>query len=536
MYKDIPTNSTGVRVHITGYAGDERTGCTLRGYAIDGRGIRIDGSKTLRRTAGTAADIPTAEQHLVAAVVNALPIKPTASHVSPHRKKLDQNHPMVQAFEALCNGNFKVSVSWNAAVEKRYLSGFGNRMLPQILKFISEPFTDIDREILLKNIADDVRQHGNSKKNDITVLTTARKELTAYDTVYNQGLRRIDPMLPALQLAPYRRAKGIAEEQIKSLPQAIRREFAKKLKNLIPEEPLLVFGAAVMWDAGLRTAEASAVIPEKDFDSIGSVVSINVCWQEKSGKRSPILKTDAAYRKVPLSAWGQAMVTMCCEHINSWPIDSTDAPITSDALQRFIKKLLRECNLGDNYWAVVQSTEAKNPDRDSEGNPKFDVVAYTLRHDRASIWRNICGLTVEECDFLLGHANRRAKKRKVDYRLNGEQVKLGRKLENFVCDIEISKHPGLVPVALKHGDNHDIFPYVTSVWTNASDLPLCIDIDIIAEEAAEEIAIEFDAGSVISLVPRAKSTYGERHGKPIIGTGQLPDEEEKHAKICKYMG
>lgn len=122
MYKDIPTNSTGVRVHITGYAGDERTGCTLRGYAIDGRGIRIDGSKTLRRTAGTAADIPTAEQHLVAAVVNALPIKPTASHVSPHRKKLDQNHPMVQAFEALCNGNFKVSVSWNASVEKRYLS------------------------------------------------------------------------------------------------------------------------------------------------------------------------------------------------------------------------------------------------------------------------------------------------------------------------------------------------------------------------------------------------------------------------------
>ena len=57
IYKDIPTNVKDVRVHVTGYKNAE-TGCTLRGYAIDKNGIKIDGSSTLRRVAKTADDIP----------------------------------------------------------------------------------------------------------------------------------------------------------------------------------------------------------------------------------------------------------------------------------------------------------------------------------------------------------------------------------------------------------------------------------------------------------------------------------------------
>ena len=324
MYKDIPTAVRGIRVHITGYTGGD-TGCTLRGYAIDDHGVRIDGSKTLRRAANTAADIPATEMHLVAAVAAVLPI----SHVGAQRDKastdLDPEHPMVKAYNELIKDKCKVSAAWNDEVEARSVSGFRRRLLPKILKYTNVPFAESDREEILNAIATDVRNHGNSRKNETIVQSTARKDMAAYAAVY-QALRRIDPMLPNLELTPPRQKKTYTEEQVKSLPRRVRRRFAKKLRTLIPEKPKLVLGAVIMTDASARTAEAAAVIPSKDIKEVGTVLCLLIRWQEKNGKRCAVLKSDAAYRVVPLSAWGQKMIKQCCNNIDAWPENPEDAP------------------------------------------------------------------------------------------------------------------------------------------------------------------------------------------------------------------
>ena len=324
MYKDIPTAVRGIRVHITGYTGGD-TGCTLRGYAIDDHGVRIDGSKTLRRAANTAADIPATEMHLVAAVAAALP----KSHVGAHHDKastdLDPDHPMVKAYNELIKDKCKVSAAWNDEVEARSVSGFRRRLLPKILKYTNVPFAESDREEILNAIATDVRNHGNSRKNETIVQSTARKDMAAYAAVY-QALRRIDPMLPNLELTPPRQKKTYTEEQVKSLPRRVRRRFAKKLRTLIPEKPKLVLGAVIMTDASARTAEAAAVIPSRDTKMVESTLCILICWQEKNGRRCAVLKSDAAYRVVPLSAWGQKMIKQCCNNIDAWPENPEDAP------------------------------------------------------------------------------------------------------------------------------------------------------------------------------------------------------------------
>ena len=401
MYKDLPTKIVGVRVHITGYHDDEAE-IILRGYAVDDHGTRIDGSKNLRRTAKTPDDIPSAERHLASAIENALPKKQTGSDQSRTASTaLDPHHPMVQAFNELCAGEYKVSSTWNDVVETRNISGFRRRLLPRILEYMNKPFTLSDQNRLLTAIADDVRTHGNSRKNETKVLKTAKKDMAAYATVY-EALRRIDPMLPVLDLVPPRLSKNITDEQLKSLPREVRRKFARKLRQLITKEPVLVLGTVIMWDAGTRTAEAAAVIPALDIEIIGTTSILKIMWQEKNGIRIGVLKTDAAYRKVPLSAWGRKMVKLCCDHIDAWPQDQNIAPMTAEVLRKFITEVLHDCGLEAGYWTAAHESEARNPDRDSQGNPIMDVVAYTLRHDRASIWRNICGLTAAECDYLLG--------------------------------------------------------------------------------------------------------------------------------------
>lgn len=523
LHKDIITNYRQVRIHITGYT-EKSTGYTLRGYAIDEHGVRIDGSKTLRRTARTASGIPAAERHLVAAVLNVISIKAAAeSRTGPKIDKLDPKHPMVRAYRNMIEEGIKISATWNEEVEKRNISGFGHRVLPRILRFLTEPFLDADRDALLDAIAQNVRTHGNSKQNETTVLKTARSDLAAYATVYSEGLRRIDPMLPALLLTPPHNKIKYTAEQVKSLPKTVRRKFASLLKEHIPENPKLVLGAIMMDDAALRTAEAAAIIPAQDIEEIGAQMIVKVCWQEKRGRRCSILKSDAAYRKVPLSTWGQQMVKLCCKYVDIWPDHSDAAPITADELRRFIKHILQECGLGEAFWSSAKAAEAKGPDRDNSGNPIFDLEAYILRRNRASIWRNICALNSSECDYFLGHRDNIAKKRKVDYRLAAELQQIAAKLENYVADPEMSAHPAIVSLPIKHGDNLEILPYEKTNFSNASDTPLIIDLDLFAEVAGEEIKIELENGEIVSLMPRHRTTNGTRENKPLIGTDQLTE-------------
>ena len=231
----------------------------------------------------------------------------------------------------------------------------------------------------------------------------------------------------------------------------------------------------------------------------------------------------------------EVMVKLCCQYIKAWPDDPNAAPITAEELREFVRKVLQESDIDEAFWAAAKAAEAKDPDRDSNGKPIYDVTAYVLRRNRASIWRNICGFLSIECDYFLGHRDKIAKKRKVDYRLDTELQRIGTKLENYVADPEMSAHPAIMPLFMKHGDDVEMSPYEEFDIVNTSDSPLVIDFDLIAAEAGEEIEIYLENGEIISLTPRHRKTHGMRDNKPLIGTDQLTGfcetEEDENEKI-----
>lgn len=525
MYRDIPTNKPGIRVHITGYDRKNKQGhIVLRGYPIDSNGVRLDGSKKLCRKAKNETEIPTAEQHLVAAVMKALPRKA----VSRGKKDLlTTENSMVKAFDVLTESGDIISADWNPKVRDRWMSYFRRNVLPRILQYTDEPFGVAEREQLLGEIIGEVAKKGNSKGNRRTIVKTAKINLASADVIY-QAMRRADPELPAIELAPARSRKIIQTEQIKSLPRDVRRKFARALEARVEKEPLLVLDTACMWDGGARTAEAAAVIPD-DFEALeGSLfTSLWILWQEKDGKRNAILKSDAAYRRVPLSHWGTRIVEQCIQCIQSWPENKMDAPMTAEKLASWIKALLKECGCDENFWNAAVKEELSNPELDSRGKAIYDVVAYVLRRDRSSRWRNICGL-LEECDYLLGHGVKKSKKRKIDYSLEENQVKIAQCCERYVYDKRISLHPAYCPIKLIHGVDNEVMQFESLSFVNSGDVPLMVTLDLVAAEAAEEIELILGETAEIDverITVRHKNTHGERENKTVIGTGQVEEDD-----------
>lgn len=523
-YKNLPTSREGIRVHITGYTGGD-TGCTLRGYAVDDHGVRIDGSKTLRRIAKTAAAIPAAEQHLVAAAMKNLPRAATKT-----KKKtddvIDTDHPLAAAFAEVRDAPQVLAPHWNDAVAHRWLMYFQRNILPILIAMI------IDDEIrngenaydaLAPKIAEKVKENGRSSGVDIVAMGTAKNTLSAAQTIYD-ACRLFDPSLPVLKLAPVRKTR-IQREQCKSLPRDVRRRLARELRANIKTEPLMVIGAVLMWDAGARTAEAAAVIPEIDIVPVGKdgEMSLLILWQEKEGVRSAVLKTSNAYRCVPLSFWGIRMIEECLKCIDQKHYSNVElAPIRAKNLSKWVANLLRECGLSDVFVKAAQEDEMRNPDIGPDGKPIYDVTAYILRRDRASRWRNVCGFSSAECDYLLGHEDKKAKKEKVDYTLSDEQSKLAKKLERYVYDPEISAHPGIRAISIEHGMDYDFIPFEGYKFKNDTGKTVVLKLDSLAVESAESIVVH--AGPKVMMrevYRRSVKNHGRRNDVPIIGTGQI---------------
>lgn len=527
MYKDLQTSRRDIKVHITGYGRKNKQGhIVLRGYAIDAASVKINGSKTLSRKAKSEAEIPLAEQHLVAAVVKALPQKSVSREP---KVALNAENPMVRAFEVLKGSGDIISTNWSPQVRERWMSYFYRNILPRIVNYLQKPFGIAEREQLLNELVEKIEKQGNSTGNWRTVINTAKNNMASADVIY-QAMRRVDPTtLPVIELAPARAGKTIQAEQIKSLPKEIRRKLARELEKRVEIEPLLVLGAICMWDGGTRTAEAAAVLPE-DFEPIehSEHVSLWVLWQEKKGKRNPLLKSDAAYRRVPLSYWGTQMVMKCLEIIPLWPEDKTDAPMTADKLSSWIKSLLRDCGCDKDWWAAAVKEELRNPEIDSNGKPIYDVVAYVLRRDRSSRWRNLCGL-LQECDYLLGHADKKAKKRTVDYSLDEEQARIAYCCERYVYDRQCSLHPAYSPIRVRHGKDDMVPQFEEISLVNSGDTPVMLTLDVTAAEAAEGVEMILSAGAEVNtdkITVRHGNTQGMRDNKTIIGTGALEEEED----------
>jgi hypothetical protein len=213
------------------------------------------------------------------------------------------------------------------------------------------------------------------------------------------------------------------------------------------------------------------------------------------------------------------MVARCLTQIGEL---AADEPLClGRQLSAKILGLLRSCGCDDDFLDAAGQDQSDHPDRDGDGKPLYDLGAYVLRRDWASRGRNICGLSAIEIDYLMGHKIKLAKKAREDYRLPEHQTAISHKLEHYVADPAISRHPGCAPIMVAHGSDLELIPFDCYRIVNNCAEPLMMHLDLEANEGAEPIKITAPVNSVQATTRRTRNTNCQRTAHPIIGQSHI---------------
>ena len=525
MKKNIKTMLTEVDVHITcntqgGYP------TQVSGYAIDANtGIKLDGARTVRRTIHAKGDLSNVQEKIVNIItseVMATKQKQNASHSTTPTNALDETDALVVAFRQVQKLPL-LFPDWNRNTREHWFGMFETTILPILQaedllspRFNEEDFREQLKNLLMKKIQDSKKSKGNLRINKRTLSNTLAASQKIYD-----ALSKIDRNLPDIDFGDEPVDRRIFVEQIKSIPDSVRVAFVKLIEDDIQTNPKFVMATVIMLDAGSRTAESAAVIPQIDIIFYDGYASLTISWQEKDGKRCPILKNDNAYRQVPLSHWGSEMVKRCMVLISPQS-DTSLAPIRSTDLSAYIKKKLIAAGLTKELWQRFEEEEANNPDRDSNGVAIFDTCAYILRRFRASIWQHVCGITGAETDRLLGHASQIPDSEMPDFRLPSVQAKIAQKLERFVADPTISRHPALNPIELQASTEMKIVPFEKFKFVNNTSEPVLVKFKFEAALPGENISILANSAKITGLKTEFEYVEYEKL-KTIIGHAEGVD-------------
>lgn len=522
-HKDIVCrNHPHVSVHIT-WTETANGPINIRGYAIDSEsGIRKDYAKTHKHRAKSNSEIAAKQEHIFNAICAEVArherraaIKSTASQ--------EATSPFERAFAELKSSPDPVCPDWGDRYTKGSITYFERHLLPMLIKYGNEEWSTSDREALHREIAEQILMSKRSAGHEATANETAYKNLVAADTIY-QRMRDYDPSLPEISLRPRYTGRTAKREQIKSLPRKVRRRLARMLEKMIDREPRLAMAAVIMYDGGLRTAEAAAVWIDVIFNS-DDLTRVLVCYQVQEGKRVNILKTSNAYRTIVLSHWGSTMLYRC---LGKLPIDSDDIAnqvCDTRKLSATLRQMLMDAGLTAEYFAAAEQAMREKPDYDGFGRPVFDVCAYILRRDWSSRARNVCGLTSLEIDIFLGHRVKIPQKKREDLRLIESLMVLSKKLERYVHNPEYSLHPGIRPYQLSHSVDFDLIPYDVIRLRNTSDEEVEVKLDVEAVLNAESIEVisveDAQQQETIRYIP----THCIRSSEPIIGKSYVEEEE-----------
>lgn len=509
-------------------------GYAITGVGLDPRGKAIEKTKRVRKASSKAKITDT--KRFVTNLVNAALVTNVAKSQKRNTSdSLDETNPYVIACRRVMESEHPINPKWNNETRQTALTYFSRHTLPFLSKLEDVEFLSSDREALKQEIFKNISGNARSGGVDRQMRQTVQKHLDEADAIY-AAMRQEDPSLPAIVFSEGKRKARIQTETIKSLPRAVRRRFVRELEKRITKEPQMVFGAVLMWDGGLRTGEAAAVIYEIDIRNIDEIYVVEVEWQEKSGLRSAILKTKNAYRMVPLSYWGITMLQRCMAEMPSSTEGEKNpsyAPLRKRDLSAWVRSVLTECGCDETFWDVLHGEEQRNPDRDDEGNPIYDLSAYVLRRDRCGIWRNVCGLTQLECDYYLGHVIKLSQRKRNDMRTTESLSKTGKKLERFVYDPLVSRNPYYNPIELKHGEDVESIPFEATRIVNHTGTTLQVSLEASAEIVGKPIILILPANAQIKNMRRRSSrTLDRRPDKPIIGTGQegFPNEQYENRR------
>ena len=183
----------------------------------------------------------------------------------------------------------------------------------------------------------------------------------------------------------------------------------------------------------------------------------------------------------------------------------------------YAKSLLIRCGYGEDLLQQVQSLMLQEPDADDNASIESSPSAYILRRDWVGRSANICGMSAEDIDYLIGHYN--PARNEKDYTNRDIQRTLARQLERYVFLPEYSRHPYFFPITAEPAKTVDLESY-GAYRISAGAEPVEISLDLITNECGQCITlctngqVKKKATPAIGLL----DTPDKRRGRPLIGS------------------
>lgn len=428
------------------------------------------------------------------------------------KKPAAQDGIFSKAFEIYLT-KVKTNPKWHDGTIKTTYPYFKNNVLP-VLDARGENITKTDMAELKEALIEKAIKNPNSRK----ARATAEKSVSGYLQRFNWILDQMyqcDESIPLRQFEINTSSPVSQPEQAKYIQEDVRVVLASVLVSLSclpPGMNYLVPGVAAMFLMGLRPAEACAIQMGSLVIREDWYVDCPVLAQIRYGKRTNLLKTEAAYRHAIGGALMAYFVKQRREQLQArmgeaydisglYLVSSKDDPAQfadpSD-LSAYAKRLLLKCGFLEAYLKSAASLTNSEPAPGGFGGKERDVVAYILRRDWIGRAQNCCGMSSADVDYLVGHAN--SKSASVDYTNPDVQRTLALQLERYVLLPDFSRHPRFSPIIAKPGRTKKLLLEDYNAYRIcAEDGPLEIEFVYTTEESGEWVWVETD-GTILTPI------------------------------------
>lgn len=435
-----------------------------------------------------------------------------------------------QAYEVY-QEKVKTDSKWRPSTRHLTHRFFERNVLP-VLDTLGTNATKTDMAELKKALVERASKSSRGRKDKATAEKSVSGYLQRINWILDQ-MYQCDTSIHLLQFEVNTSSAVPYPEQAKYILNDVRVVLSSTLVSLAslpPGKNCLVPGVAAMFLMGLRPAEACAIqmgtlVIREDW-----YVDCPVIAQIRNGKRTDLLKTEAAYRHAIGGVLMVYFVKQRREQLRAqlgeaydisklYLVSSEDDPgqfADPSDLSAYAKSLLLECGFLEAYLKSAASLTNSDPAPGGFGGKERDVVAYILRRDWIGRAQNCCGMSSVDVDYLVGHAN--SKSASVDYTNPDVQRMLALQLERYVFLPDFSRHPCFSPIIVKPGHAKKLLLEDYNAYhICAEDGPVEIEYVYTSEESGECICIETDG---TNLTPIQSESGGK--DSPQKCKGRLP--------------
>lgn len=511
IFRNVPSRVRGFEIHIT------RSKLKDGKYTLYGRLHRKSDQTAVGKRVehqydpGKIGD-DTAVQAVAQRVDDTYEASVRASVAAEEKKPAAQGGIFSKAFEIFLT-EVKAHPKWHDGTISTTYPYFKKNVLP-VLDARGKNATKTDMAELKEALVEKASKSPRGRKDKATAEKSVSGYLQRFNWILDQ-MHQCDESIPLLQFEVNTSSVVSYPEQAKHIHEDVRVVLASvlvSLSGLPSEKNCLVPGVAAMFLMGLRPAEACAIqmgtlVIREDW-----YVDCPVIAQIRNGKRTDLLKTEAAYRHAIGGVLMAYFVKQRREQLRAqmgesydisglYLVSTEDDPAQfadpSD-LSAYAKSLLLECGFLEAYLKSAASLINSEPLPGGFGGKERDVVAYILRRDWIGRAQNRCGMSSVDVDYLVGHAN--PKSASVDYTNPDVQRTLALQLERYVLLPDFSRHPRFSPIIAKPGRTKKLLLEDYNAYhICAEDGPVEIEFVYTTEESGEWVRVETD-GTILTPI------------------------------------